>query len=96
MLLSWHIPRSQREDELLRIAEECGVQGVVRLYGSVIARRVSEGLRSRLVPTSMYADRELRVQVIGPLARPLYEIGDLETFKTAFRSLVKSKFGHSS
>jgi len=44
----------------------------------------------------MYADRELRVQVIGPIARPLYEVADLETFKTAFRSLVKSALGKSA
>ena len=93
--MSWHITSSHSEDELLRLAEERGVQGVVRLYRSTVAHRVSEGLRSRLIPTSMYADRELRVQVIGPLARPLYEVGNLETFKTAFRSLVKSTFGNS-
>ena len=93
--MSWHIPSSQSEDELLRLANERGVRGVVQLYRSTVAHRVSEGLRSRLVPAAMYADRELRVQVIGPLARPLYEIGDLETFKTAFRSLVQSKLDGS-
>jgi hypothetical protein len=91
--LSWHTLFSHYEDELLKLAEECGVQGVSRLYRSTVAHRVSEGLRSRLVPVSMYADRELRVQVIGPLARPLHEISDLETFKSAFRSLVNSKYG---
>lgn len=89
--LSWHTPSSRSEDELLRLAEECGVQGVARLYRSTVADQVSEGLRSRLVPAPMYADRELRVQVIAPLARPLCEIGDLGTFKAAFISLVKSK-----
>jgi serine/threonine protein kinase len=39
----------------------------------------------------MYANRELRVQVIGPLAHPLYKICNLKTFKKTFRSLVKSK-----
>ena len=92
--MSWHTTSSHSEDELLRLAEERGVQGVVRLYRSTVVHRVSEGLRSRLVPAPMYADRELRVQVIGPLARPLYEVSNLETFKTAFRSLVKSTFGY--
>ena len=91
--MSWHTTSSHSEDELLRLAEERGVQGVVRLYRSTVAHRVSEGLRSRLVPVPMYADRELRVQVIGPLARPLFEVSSLETFKTAFRSLVKSTYG---
>jgi len=40
----------------------------------------------------MYGNRELRIQTIGPLARPLHEISDLTTFKTAFKSLVKSAF----
>ena len=90
--MSWHTPSSHSEAEFLRLAEKRGVQGVARLYRSTIAHRVSEGLRSRLVPALMYADRELRIQVIGPLARPLYEVDNLETFKTAFRSLVKSAF----
>ena len=93
--MSWHTPSSHSEDVLLKLAEERGVHGVPRLYRSAVAHRVSEGLRSRLVPPPMYADRELRVQVIGPLARPLYEVADLETFKTAFRSLVKSTFENS-
>jgi hypothetical protein len=93
--MSWHTPSSPSEDELLRLAEECGVQGVARLYRSTVSHRVSEGLRGRLVPAPMYADRELRVQVIGPLARPLYEVNGLETFKTACRSLVKSTWGNT-
>ena len=92
--MSWHTSSSHSEDELLRLAEERGVQGVARLYRSTVVHRVSEGLRGRLVPAAMYADRELRVQVIGPLARPLYEVSSLETFKTAFRSLVESMFGN--
>ena len=92
--MSWHTSSSHSEDELLRLAEERGVQGVARLYRSIVVHRVSEGLRGRLVPAAMYADRELRVQVIGPLARPLYEVSGLETFKTAFRSLVESMFGN--
>ena len=90
--MSWHTPSSHSEAEFLRLAEKRGVQGVARLYRSATLHRVSEGLRSRLVPALMYADRELRIQVIGPLARPLYEVDNLETFKAAFRSLVKSTF----
>ena len=90
--MSWHTSSSHSEGGLLRLAEKCGVQGVARLYRSTISHRVSEGPRSRLVPAPMYADRELRIQVIGPLARPLYEVDNLETFKAAFRSLVKSTF----
>jgi hypothetical protein len=88
--MSWQTPTTRSEDELLRHAEECGVQGVARLYRSAVTHRVSEGFRSKLVPPAMYADRELRIQIIGPLARPLYEVSDIEVFKTAFRSLVAS------
>ena len=53
---------------------------------------MSERFRSRLVPDVMYGNRELRIHVIGPLARPLHEISDLTTFKAAFKSLLKSMF----
>jgi len=90
--MSWHTPEAHYEDQLLRLAAERGVAGVARLYRSAVGPRVSEGLRRRLVPDVMYANRELRIQVIGPLARPLHEISDLKTFKAAFKSLVKSAF----
>jgi len=90
--MSWHMPEAHYEDQLLRLAAERGVAGVARLYCSAVGPRVSEGFRSRLVPDVMYANRELRIQVIGPLARPLYEISDLKTFKAAFKSLVESAF----
>ena len=97
--MSWHTPEAHYEDQLLRLAAERGVAGVARLYCSAVGPCVSEGFRSRLVPDVMYANRELRIQVIGPLARPLHEISEFKTFKAAFKSLVKSAFhficGHS-
>jgi len=90
--MSWHIPETQYEDEFLILAAERGVEGISRLYCSAIGPRVSEGFRSRLVPDVMYGNRELRIQIIGPLARPLHEVSDLTTFKAAFKSLVKSTF----
>lgn len=86
--LSWQLPSSNSEEEMLKVAAERGVQGIARLYRSATVCRLSEGLRGRLVPAKLYADRELRVQVTGPRATLLAEVEDLETFKTAFRSLV--------
>jgi hypothetical protein len=92
--ISWQLPSSRSEDALLRLAEERGAQGIAKLYKSTILGRLSDGLRGRLVPATMYADRELRVQVLGPRAKPLAQVEDKETFKTAFRSLVAGGYAH--
>lgn len=86
--LSWQLPSSNSEDDLLKLAAERGVKGIARLYRSATACRLSDGIRGRLMPAKLYADRELRIQVTGPRATLLAEVEDLETFKTAFRSLV--------
>lgn len=88
--MSWQLPSSRSEDTLLRLAEQRGVQGIAKLHKFAVLGRLSDGLRGRLVPETMYADRELRVQILGPRAKPLAQVGDKETFKTAFRSLVTS------
>ena len=90
--MTWHTPGTHYEGQLLRLAAERGVAGFARLYRSAVGPRVSEGFRGRLVPDVMYANRELRIQVIGPLARPLHETSDLKTFKAAFKSFIKSAF----
>lgn len=91
MKLSWQIRSRQSEDALLLLAHEKGVEGVIRLYRSCVAGRLSDGPRGKLVPKGMYVDRELRVQILGPRCIPLKHVADLEDFKQAFRSLVTSK-----
>ena len=87
--LAWQVPSRQSEDELLKLAQEKGVEGVIKLYKSATLERLSEGFRGRLVPKKMYVDRELRVQVLGPRCIPLKRVSDTEDFKEAFRSLVR-------
>ena len=90
--MSWQLLSRHSEDAFLRLAESCGVEGVVRLYGSTVAGRLSQGVRGRLVQPGEYNDRELRVQVLGPRCTKLKNVKNVEDFKTAFRSLVQSKF----
>lgn len=98
--LSW-VPASwPDEKEPLRIAQENGVEGLPRLYASRIVTRLSRGVRGRLVGEHLtnvpqYRDRELRIQVIGPVCIPLHSVlgaGQLAEFKAAFISLVKGEF----
>ena len=89
--LAWQVPSRQSEEELLRLAQEKGVEGVIRLYKSATLERLSRGYRGRLVPRKMYVDRELRVQVLGPRCIPLKRVGNIEDFKEAFRSLVRGQ-----
>lgn len=89
--MSWQVCGSPSEEELLRLAAERGVQGIVHLYKSATFARLSKGIRGKLVPVTMYADRELRIQVIGPRATPLFKVVDNETFRTAFKSLVNGE-----
>lgn len=90
--LSWQLTDWNPEDALYRLAEAQGVRGISRLYRSASIVRLSQGFRGRLVKTSQYRDRELRAQVMGPLAVPLLRVKDLDTFKAAFKSLVEGMF----
>ena len=89
--ISWQLRSRHSEDEFLRMAASAGVAGVVRLYGSTVAGRLSDGLRARLVKSHQYYDRELRVQILGPRCTKLKNVKDVEDFKTAFRSLVRGE-----
>jgi len=75
---------------LYRLAAERGVQGVSHLYRSTTFSRLSHGFRGRLADGTQFCDRELRVQVLGPLCVPLYRVASLDDFKKAFISLVKA------
>lgn len=87
--MSWQVTSRQSEDALLRLAEDKGVDGIIRLYKSEVVGRLSNSLRGKLVPKKMYVDRELRVQILGPRCIPLKRVGNIDDFKEAFRSLVR-------
>ena len=92
--MSWQLLSRQSEDAFLCLAESCGVEGVIRLYASTVAGRLSQGVRGRLAREDDYYDRELRVQVLGPRCTKLKNVKDIEDFKTAFRSLVRGESAH--
>ena len=87
--LSWQLTDSSHEDEMYRLAEEHGVEGVAKLYCSSRLLLLSQSVRGRLVDPTLYRDRQLRAQVTGPVCVPLSTLKDLDTFKQAFVSLVK-------
>ena len=89
--LSWQDVTMQSEDMLFRRAQECGAEGIAQLYCSSKPACLSTGPRRSLglLAGIHYRDRELRVQVMGPLCVPLYRVKDIEMFKSAFRSLVE-------
>ncbi|KAF8339831.1 uncharacterized protein EI90DRAFT_3012761 [Cantharellus anzutake] len=89
---SWQDASAPFEDLLFRRAQECAVEGIAKLYCSSRPARLSTGPRRALglIAGVDYHDRELRVQVMGPLCIPLYRVKGLDVFKTAFRSLVQA------
>lgn len=91
---SWQLTDWHSEDALYLLAERYGVRGISRLYRSASIARLSQGLRGRLLKSSQYRDRELRAQVMGPIAIPLLRVKDLDTFKAAFKSLVEGDLQH--
>lgn len=90
--LSWQVTTQESEERLFRIAAQHGLQGIATLYHSSVAGRLSTGCRGRLLPlrSEEYVDRELRIQVMGPMCVPLYTVQKLSKFKKAFKSLVQS------
>ena len=89
---AWQPVSKHYEDELFRIAQAHGVDGVARLYASATVGRLSQGVRHKLCSQRYYQDRELRVQVMGPRCTPLYRVKDEDVFKKAFLSLVKGAY----
>jgi hypothetical protein len=89
---AWQLRNRQNEAELLKLAAAKGVKGIVRLYRSCVFTTLSQGLRGRLMSEDMYVDRELRVQILGPVCKPLASLEDIGELKQAFVSLVKSAF----
>lgn len=90
--LSWQLTDWGSEDALYRLAAEKGVHGISHLYRSANMTRLSRGCRRRLVRANQYRDRELRAQVLGPLAVPLYRVKQLSSFTAAFKSLVRGNW----
>jgi hypothetical protein len=89
---AWQLRNRQNEAELLKLAAAKGVKGVVRLYRSGVFTTLSQGLRGKLMSGDMYVDRELRVQILGPVCKPLASLEDIGELKQAFASLVKGAF----
>lgn len=89
---SWQVTTRELEDGLYRRAAARNVEGVARLYSSCVGDRLSLGPRGKLVPLGDYTDRELRIQVLGPVCMPLYRVVDVDQFKAAFISLVKGQW----
>lgn len=89
---SWQITTRELEDELYKRAAAYNVEGVSKLYCSRRGGVLSDGIRARLlIPSSAYTDRELRIQVLGPICMPLWRVADVDKFKTAFISLVQGQ-----
>ena len=86
---SWQLVTQRDEEEHFRLAEQHGVEGVGKLYLAKCLARLSNSYRGQFCPRGSYQDRELRVQILGPVCVPLYTITDLTTFKSAFRALVR-------
>lgn len=86
---SWQLVTQQDDEELIRLAEQHGVEGVGKLYLATCPARLSNCYRGRLCAKDTYQDRELRVQIMGPVCVPLYTITGLTTFKSAFRALLR-------
>src|SRR5260370_40738113 len=63
---AWQPVSKHYEDELFRIAQVRGVEGVARLYSSGTGGRLSQGGRRKLCSPRYYQDRALRVQRMGP------------------------------
>jgi hypothetical protein len=87
--LSWQLVTQQDEEQLFRLAEQHGVEGIGKLYLATCPARLSNSYRGQFCAQDAYQDRELQVQIMGPVCIPLYTITDLTTFKSAFRALVR-------
>lgn len=89
---SWQITTRELEDGLYKRAAACNVENVTKLYCSHRGGVLSDSIRTRLVSPGAYTDRELRVQVLGPVCTPLWAVADVDIFKTAFISLVQGYY----
>ncbi|KAF8331123.1 uncharacterized protein EI90DRAFT_3058630 [Cantharellus anzutake] len=85
---SWQPISKHPEDELYRLANQRGVSGLATLHASCTVSLLSDGVRGDLFANCSYQDRELRVQVLSPFCVPLYTVQNMDTFQTAFTSLV--------
>lgn len=96
--LSWQETSQESEDRLFLIARQHNIQGLAQMYRSSVGEALSSGIRGALLSSRKddYVDRELRIQVMGPMCMPLYKVERLEDFKLAFISLLKSRLSRFS
>lgn len=87
--LSWQDTSQDSEDSFFRRAAKYDIKGIAKLYLSTVLGKLSAGGRGKALKPFAYIDRELRVQVMGPLCKPLYSVSNLDFFKTAYISLVE-------
>lgn len=89
---SWMPVSHPDESDLFKLANGAGVEGIPELWIACHMQRLSRGTRGRLVDSSQYEDRELRVQVMTPVCVPLHRLSNAFEFKRAFISLVMSEW----
>lgn len=90
----WPLADSPRADELVRLAAaKNGDESRSHLCASTVAVRLSDGVRGCIFPGGadrLYLDRELRIQVFGPLPTSDAEFNDLDGLRETYVSIVKS------
>ncbi|KAF8344063.1 uncharacterized protein EI90DRAFT_3028147 [Cantharellus anzutake] len=89
---SWQSTSQALEIALFRRAQEFNVEGIATLYRYSSPRKLSDGHRKQLgLKVGIdYVDRELHVQVTGPVCIPLYRVVDEDDFAAAFKSLISA------
>ena len=94
--LQWPLSDSPRADELVRVvAENNRNEGSFCLYASDVFTRLSDDVRGSIFPGGadrLYLDRELRVQVFGPLSTSGVDFKDHDGLREMYSSVVKCSY----
>ena len=96
--LQWPLADSPRADELVHLAVENNNRDAsgFLLYASAVITRLSDGVRGSIFPGGadrLYLDRELRVQVFGPLPTSSAEdFNDLSDLRELYASIAKCSY----
>jgi len=95
--LQWPLADSPRADEFVHLAVENnnGDASGFLLYASAVITRLSDGVRGSIFPGGadrLYLDRELRVQVFGPLSTSGLDFKDLNGLREMYTSIVKCSY----
>ena len=97
--LQWPLADSPRADEFVHLAGEKNNEDAsgFLLYASAVITRLSDGVRGSIFPGGvdrLYLDRELRVQVFGPLSTTSSGVNfnDLNGLREMYTSIVKCSY----